>query len=397
MTTPRLGLSYIQRVSVFVLLGVGFLCGTPAVNAQCPGPGTTLVGGLQGPTKILQSPLGNLIVAETGPAVENSGRVSIVGLDGTRRTLLAGLPSGENSIGDFAGTQGVFLHGRTLYVLNGEGDATLPGPFPGTELPNPSPASPIISSILAVHFSAATERNTTGFTLTLADHQALKDGATLRFGNGGGDKITVKLIADFPNFVADPLAAFPANVDHANPFGIVGIGNQLYVVDGGLNNLLQVDIATGNTSVLVTFPVIPNPLPFGPPVMEAVPTSVREYNGQLLVTLFRGFPFAPGSADVVQVDPLTGTVTPFIDGLTAAIDVLPVKSKGHTSFLTLEISVDFLNGVPGRLQRFATPAGPGVPISNCLIGPSNMVRDEKTGTLYITSIFTGQIIQIAGQ
>ncbi len=396
MTTPRLGLSHIQRVSVLVLLGVGFLCGTPAVNAQCPGPGTTLVGGLQGPSKIIQSPLGNLIVAETGPAVENSGRVSIVSLDGTRRTLLAGLPSGENSIGDFSGTQGVFLQGRTLYVLNGEGDATLPGPFPGAELPNLSPASPIISSILAVHFSAAAEKNTTGFTLTLADHQALKDGATLRFGSGG-DKLTVKLIADFPNYVPDPLPGFPANVDHSNPFGLVGVGDQLYVVDGGLNNLMQVDIETGNISVLATFPVIPNPLPFGPPVMEAVPTSVREYNGQLLVTLFRGFPFVAGTSDVVQVDPLTGAITPFIDGLSSAIDVLPVKSKGVTSFLTLEISVDFLAGLPGRLQRFPTPAGPGVPISNCLIGPSNMVRDEKTGTLYITSIFTGQIIKITGQ
>ncbi len=100
---------------------------------------------------------------------------------------------------------------------------------------------------------------------------------------------------------------------------------------------------------------------------------------------------------MVQVDPVTGTVTPFIDGLTSAIDVLPVKSKGLTSFLTLEISVNFLGGLPGRLQRFPTPAGPGVPISNCLIGPSNMVRDEKTGTLYITSIFTGQIIKITGQ
>lgn len=176
MTTPRLGLSQFRRVSVLVLLGGGLLCGAPLVNAQCPGPGTTLVGGLVGPSKIIQSPLGNLIVAETGPALENSGRVSIVGLDGTRRTLLAGLPSAANSFGDFAGTQGVFLQGRTLYVLNGEGDATLPGPFPGTELPNLSPASPIISSILAVHFSAAAEKNTTGFTLTLADHQALKDG-----------------------------------------------------------------------------------------------------------------------------------------------------------------------------------------------------------------------------
>ena len=131
--------------------------------------------------------------------------------------------------------------------------------------------------------------------------------------------------------------------------------------------------------------------------MEAVPAGISAYNGQVLVALFRGFPFAPGTSDVVSVDPLTGTVTPFIDGLTSVIDEEAVKRKGVTSFLTLEISVDFLSGVPGRLQRFSTPAGPGVVISSCLIGPSDLVRDEKTGTLYITSIFTGQIIVLTGQ
>lgn len=397
MTTPRLGLSKICRVSALVLLGVGFLCGTPSVNAQCPGPGTTLVGGLLGPTKLIQSPLGNLIVAETGPAVPNSGRVSIVGLDGTRRTLLAGLPSGENSIGDFAGANGVFLHGRTLYVLIGEGNATLPGPVPGTELPNPNPNSPILSSILAVHLSGAAEKITSGFTLTLADHQALKDGETLRLSNGAGDKITVELVADFPDYVPSPLPFFAPNVRHSNPFGIVGLGDKLYVADGGRNLVFEVDREDGAFSVLATFAPIPNPLPFGPPVIEAVPAGINVHNGQVLVALFRGFPFVPGTADIVSIDPLTGAVTPFIDGLTSAIDVEPVKSKGTTSFLTLEISVDFLAGLPGRLQRFTTPAGPGVTISSCLIGPTDVVRDEKTGTLYITSIFTGQIIQITGQ
>lgn len=362
--------------------------------AQCPG--TTLTGGLQGPSKLVQSNVGNLIVSETGAPAPNSGRVSIVGLDGSRRSLLEGLPSGENSMGDFSGTQGVFLQGRTLYVLNGEGNATLPGPIPGTEIPNPNPNSPILSSVLAVHFSAAAERNTSGFVLTLADHQALKDGERLTFSNGGGDRITVELIADFPDFVPDPLPFFSPNVRHSNPFGIVGIGNQLYVADGGRNAVLKVDVSTGSFSVLTNFPPFPNPLPFGPPVVEAVPSSIREYNGQLLVALFRGFPFIAGTADIVSVNPTTGVVTGFIDGLSSAIDVLPVKDRGNTSFLTLEISTDFLNGAPGRLQRFPTPAGPGIPISTCLIGPSNMVRDDKTGTLYITSIFTGQIIRIPG-
>jgi hypothetical protein len=396
MVKPRLRLSIVQRISFLVLLAVGLVCGAPTVNAQCP-PTTTLVGGLQGPTKLTQSPLGNLIVAETGQPIPNSGRVSIVGLDGSRRTLLSGLPSGVNSIGDFSGTQGVFLHGRTLYVLNGEGSATVPGPFPGTELPNPNPSSPIQSSILAVHFSAAAEKITSGFTLTLADHQALKDGETLRLTNGGGDKATVELLADFPDYVPEPIGPFPANVRHSNPFGMVGIGDQLYVTDGGRNLVFKVDTETGAFSVLATFSPIPNPLPFGPPFMEAVPAGISEYNGQLLVALFRGFPFAPGTSDIVSVDPSTGTIAPLIDGLTSAIDVEAVQRKGTTNFLTLEISVNFLDGVPGRLQRFPTAAGPGVVISNCLIGPSDMVRDEKTGTLYITSIFLGQIIQMNGQ
>ena len=396
MLRPRLSLAKVQRLSILVLFTVGFVCGAPAVNAQCP-PTTTLVGGLLGPTKLTQSPLGNLFVAETGPPIPNSGRVSIVGLDGTRRTLLAGLPSGESFSGAFGGTNGVFLHGRTLYVLNPEGNSSLPGPIQGTQIPNPHPNSPILSSVLAVHLSAAAEKITTGFTLTLDDHQALKDGETLRLSNGKGDKITVELLTDVPDFVPDPLPFFSANVRASNPFGIVGIGDQLYVADGGRNLAWRVDVASGDHSVLAIFPPIPNPLPFGPPVMESVPAGINVHNGQVLVALFRGFPFAPGSSDIVSVDPLTGTVTPFIDGLSSAIDVVAVKTKGFTSFLTLELSQNFLADAPGRLQRFATPAGPGVVISNCLISPSDMVRDAKTGTLYIASIFTGQILVLTGQ
>jgi DNA-binding beta-propeller fold protein YncE len=364
------------------------------IYAQCPG--SSLTNGLQGPSKLIQTPLGNLIVAEVGIPAPNSGRVSIVGLDGSRRSLLEGLPSGQNSIGDYAGTQGVFLSGRTLYVLNGEGNATLPGPIPGTEIPNPAPNSPIISSLLAVHLSNAAEKITNGFVLTLADHQALKDGEKLTFSNGGADTITVELIADFPDFVPEPLATFPANVRHSNPFGVVGMGNDLFIADGGRNVILKVDGPSGITSVLATFPPIPNPAPFGPPMIEAVPDSVREYRGNLLVTLLRGFPFLPGNSTVVEVNRDTGAVTPFISGLTSAIDVLLLTSQSMPRYLTLEVSVDLLADAPGRLQRFNATASPGTPISTCLIGPSSMVHDDKTGILYVTEIFTGRIIQIPG-
>jgi hypothetical protein len=53
---------------------------------------------------------------------------------------------------------------------------------------------------------------------------------------------------------------------------------------------------TGDFSPLSSFPTIPNPLfpGLGGPVIEAVPTGIAYSDRQLLVTLFRGAPFAPG-------------------------------------------------------------------------------------------------------
>ena len=385
----------LTRIVVTIVALATSLAFVGTAAAQCPG--TTFTGGLQLPSKIIQGNKGNLIVAEAGTFAPNSGRISIVDAQGNRRTLIEGLPSGINEIGDISGTSGLYLQGRTLYIVNGEGDATLAGPIPGTELPNPAPSSPIISSVLALHFSDEVEKTTSGFTLSLADHQALKNGDKLRLDKGKGDKITLELVADFPNYSPDSLPFFPPNVRHYNPYGVTKIGDNLFVSDGGQNAVFRVDAHSGSISRLTTFPPIPNPLfpGFGGPVIEAVPDSIREFDGQLFVTLLRGFPFLPGNATVMKVNPSTGAATPLITGLTSAIDVLPVKEKGKTSYLTLEISTNLLAGNPGRLQRFATPAGPGTVISNCLISPSSMVRDGDN--LYVTEIFTGRIIKIPAQ
>ncbi|MEK6336862.1 MAG: ScyD/ScyE family protein [Acidobacteriota bacterium] len=385
----------LTRIVVTILALITSLAFVGTAMAQCPG--STFTGGLQLPSKIIQGAKGNLIVAESGTFAPNSGRVSTVDAQGTRRTLVDGLPSGLNEIGDISGTSGLYLQGRTLYIVNGEGDATLAGPIPGTEVPNPAPSSPILSSVIALHFSNEVEKTTSGFTLSLADHQALKNGDKLKLNNGKGDKITIELIADFPDYTADPLPFFPPNVRHSNPYGVAQIGNNLFVSDGGQNAVYTVDIHSGSISTLTTFPPLINPLfpGFGGPFIEAVPDSIRESDGQLLVTLLRGFPFLPGNASVMKVNPTTGATTPLITGLTSAIDVLSVKEKGRTSHLTLEISTNLLAGDPGRLQRFETPAGPGTVISNCLISPSSMVRDKDN--LYVTEIFTGRIIKIPGQ
>lgn len=376
---------------VAVLTFAVILFATDTANAQCPV--SVVAGGLQAPTGITQSNQGTLFVSETGPPVVNSGRISIVDTDGVRRTLLSGLPSGVGSIGDFSGPTGVFMRGRTLYVLIGEGNSTLPGPFPGAELPNPNPASPLFSSVLAIHLSAHAEAITTGFTLTAEQQQALAEGETVTLSNGAGDKIKIELIANFPDFVDNPNLP-PPFVIHSNPFDLVVVGNQAFVTDGGLNLVYQVDIPTGAFSVLTTFPPIANPLPFGPPVVEAVPTGITYFNGQLLVTLFRGFPFPVGSSVVEQVDPSTGAHSVLISGLSTAIDVLPITSQGDTDYLVLQFSINILGGGLGSLLRFETPDSTPTVVAGCLITPTSMTLDEKTDTVYITELATGRVVSV---
>jgi len=390
----------VPRTPWKALLAATMMLAGMDARAQCPA--TELISGLQIPLGITQSNQDNLIIAETGTPEPNTGRISIVDLDGNRRTLLDGLPSGLNDIREPSGPAGVFLRGRTLYVAIGVGDVVIAGPVPTTQLPNPDPpSSPILSSVLAVHFSAHVEKITEGFTLSLDDHEALADGERVKLSNGAGDKATVELIADFVNFIPNPLAPFEGAVRASNPFDLVAVGNELFVTDGGRNLVWRVDIDSGEVSQLAQFPPIPNTFPVGGPVIEAVPTGIRYSDGQLLVTLFRGVPFGPGTSDVERIDPVSGSHSSFIDGLKTAIDVVPLRDGADTDWLVLQhASEGLFFGSSGSVLRFETPDGAPTVIAGgtvdsefCLTRPSSMTLDEKTGTLYVTEL-NGRLVAI---
>ncbi|MDT4968427.1 MAG: hypothetical protein QOJ64_3164 [Acidobacteriota bacterium] len=354
---------------------------------------SVFTAGLSQPAKLMLTPKGSLLVAETVGA-PNAGRISIVDSLGVRRTLINGLPSGNDPEGGPAGPSGLDLRGRTLFVSIGGGDGTLAGPIPGTELPNPNPSSPILSSILAIQFSADIEKTTQGFTLSQADHATLAAGGVVKLSNGAGDKITVELLANFPNYVSAPLPFFPPNVRHSNPFGLVATGKDVYVADGGMNSVVKVNIAGGDTQTVTTFPPRPNPLPFGPPVIEAVPDGIRIIDGELLVTLLTGFPFVPGVSEVRSVDVAAGTSSTFIGGRSSAIDIIEGKSKGSTRYYVLEYSTDLLSNSPGRLLQFSSSTATPTVVAAGLISPSGMTRDAVNGDIYISEIFTGRIIKV---
>ena len=212
---------------LLTLVAAGTALAAVEAAAQCPV--TELTSGLQFPLGISLSNQGNLLVSEAGTVgVLHSGRISVLDRSGNRRTLLDGLPSATNDVNEPAGPSGIFMRGRTLYVAIGIGDAiqTVAAGSP-LRIANPNPSSPIFSSILAIHFSAAVEKITTGFSLVTRDHQALANGDGVRLSNGAGDKIAIELVANFPDFTPNPLPTFAANVRGVNPFALVGIGDRV--------------------------------------------------------------------------------------------------------------------------------------------------------------------------
>src|SRR5713101_3083338 len=150
------------RTRQYVGLAIIAACTISAAAAK-----QVYVSGLELPSKVITIPNGYLLVTETG-SKPNTGRVTLVAPGGASRNLVAGLPSGLSypSTVDPDGTTGLYLSGRVLYIVNGEGDALRAGTQPGTVVPNPQGiSSPILSSILKVTFDRDVDQYQAPFSL----------------------------------------------------------------------------------------------------------------------------------------------------------------------------------------------------------------------------------------
>ncbi len=346
---------------------------------------TVLATGLKAPMKVSLTPAGNLLVCEAGTG-PNTGRISLVRRNGTRITILDGLPSGLSAVGDNApsGPSGIEQVGDAWFLTIGSGDESLPGAAPGLEIANPNPASPILSSVLKLRFSATIETTSGNFAITPAQHVALKNGTELVINNPTGETLRLSLLVDFPDLVG------PRS---ANPFGLVSLGSRIAVVDASLNLIQSVDLSTGSYATLASFPPLTNPAG-PPPVVDAVPDSIRLSSGQMLVPFLTGFPFTPGLSEIRRVDSTTGANTRLIGGLNSAIDVLPVAPVAD-QYLVLEFSTDMKANAPGRLLFFSTPGGPPTVLAGGLITPTNIALDRNTREVFITEFGPGRIRRLS--
>lgn len=357
---------------------------------------TVFATGLQNPAKLILAGSGSLLVAETGSAL-NSGRISVVDAGGRVRPLLDGLPSGPAAPdGTLDGPSGLALDGKVLFILNGEGNTHVAAQAPGTIVPNPAGrSSPVYSSILKATLSREVDQVLEPFLLTRADHDTLADGDPVELTNGAGDRMVIELLADFRDNVPDPRMIYR----NSHPYGMTLhplFPGWLFVADAGMNTVWKVEIATGRARTLVRFPNIPTGSP-GRPFAEAVPTSVRPYGDQLLVTQLSGVPFVPGTARVSIVDPATGATGPFIPWASTAMDIAWEERPGlnRPTFYLLEFSAALgqMPPAPGRIRRWLSlQEDLFVP---ALRTPTSMALDSAARALYVTNRSEGTILRVS--
>jgi hypothetical protein len=242
-------------ISVYVLL-------SPIVSATTfaqPLP-RVVASGLLAPGKLLALPHGPILVAENGNG-PNTGRVSMVNTSGGRTTLIDGLPAGPAAPNnDPSGVSGLAFRNRTLFLSIGAGDSVIVGPAPGSELPNPRPSSPILSSVLALEFDRSLSAVAGGFLMLPADHTILASGQSITLKNPLGQTATLRLVVDIPDYLPNPRPDVPGNVRVSNPFGLEPADScGLWLVDAARNLLWKVDWCENTYTAAISFSSVLEP------------------------------------------------------------------------------------------------------------------------------------------
>lgn len=368
------------------------LCAAGALVAQ--GTPEVVTTGLRSPQKLVLTPRGNFLVSEPSMTA-NAGRVSFVTRGGVRRSLIEGLPSGVDVTGSAgSGPTGLAVRQGTLYVGIGVGDAERSGPTPGTSVHNASsPSSPLFATILRFRFNHEVDMIDGTFQISPTQQRDLADGKTLNLEDGRGGTARVMVLARFPLSEPNPQSIYK----FSNPWGMMlsGNGGDLWVADASMNSLVRVNTLTGAWEREVRFAPVPNPTGIGAPMVDPVPTQVRPFlQNQLLVSYLTGFPFAPGAARIMLVNPSTGATSQFIYDLTSCTDFW-VRTRGsqRPQFFVLEFSANqsAAQPPPGRLLRYDTAESRVA--ATGLIAPVGLAFDEATDEMFILEL-TGRILKL---
>lgn len=316
---------------------------------------SVIADGLDAPAGIQTDVFGNHWVAESGTGA-NDGRIIVIKRNGDKETVITGLPSFfSTATRDVRGAWRTFeLPDNKVAVIIGEGP------------------SPEFGRILIFNFR--------GFRI---GHSAPKTPAD-----------AIKSI-DITSY-----ALSLDGVNDSNPYSMATDhwGN-MYVADAGANRVFKVDKRTSEISVFAVIPPSPNPLPFGPPVSDAVPTKIisKGFNSFYLAEL-TGFPFAPGAAKIYEID-FKGSVTTFATGLTTITDLARDKRTGD--LYALQFGAFGFNPFPGFAQGSSkisriNSAGGNIQTVAEDFGPASGLGLDGRGNILVTELGQGRLLQLTG-
>jgi hypothetical protein len=341
----------------WVILSVVVL-GVLAAYAQTSRNVSVFSTGFSNPRGLKWGPDGNLYVAEGGiggdistvgkckqvvPPIGpytggSNARISKVAPDGSRSTLVKGLPSTRAAVGSVSGVADVAFIGKQLYALIAGGGCS----HGHAGFPN---------SVLKVN----------------------TDGSWTRIAN---------LSAFLP--------LHPVKHPNKGDFEPDGTWFNLIAVDG---SLYAVEPNHGEVDVITLEGVVTRLIDVSQTQGHIVPTSIARVKNGFFISNLNTFPINPGSSARYTVSNLGG-VTKIKSGLTTVVSIL--VNDDDTYFL--ELSTDAGNPVPGKGAVIRLRGGTFKTIADGLSLPTGMTLGPD-GALYVSNIGvgargTGQIVKI---
>lgn len=304
---------------------------------------------LRGPIGIERDAAGNLWIAESGTGA-NDGAMTVIWSDGTQQRVIDSLPS----LFDLE-TSEIFGPTRVQAFNDQYFGVLLAGGLPD------------VSSSIAVF-----ERNSI---------------------QPGGPVLSIQ---DAANIIHLEERVLKLGYPESNGFSFVHDGKDLYIADAAANAIMHRDGLTGVIKPIANFPPTANPLPFGPPVYEAVPTRIiHNPGGGFYVSQLTGFPFLDGASKIFSVD-TAGQVSVIDSGLTLVTDL--ALAPAGDGLLALQYANFRGDSVPPFVIGSALITKVGFDGSKDTIasgfGPSPGFAVAGENDFYITNLFFGTVIHL---
>jgi hypothetical protein len=183
----------------------------------------------------------------------------------------------------------------------------------------------------------------------------------------------------------------PVDDPDSNPSSLLRVGGRYVVADAGGNTVVSASLF-GHVSTVASFPDQMVPGPGGALMpMQAVPTSVARYRGQLYVSQLTGFPFPQGGSTIWRID-RHGNPEAYATGLTNVTDLAFARDG---SLYAVEISTAGLasGGPPiGALVHIPRGGGEAQVVAGGLFAPYGVAL--RGHDAYVT---TGSVLPGGGQ